>query len=442
METPLYTALTDYQKKKYASFHTPGHKNTISFLKYNLYDLDFTELPDTDSLFEAEGCILKAEQAAAKAFSTLLCVLSAGGCTMCIQGMLRLAAPSGGKLVCGRIIHRSAVNTMALLGIDPVWVMPEPNAGEGLAGRITPEGVRKALEKNPEAKGVYLTSPDYYGVICDIQGIACVCKEYGVPLLVDNAHGAHLGYLSENLHPIHLGASMAACSAHKTLPVLTGGAWLQINDSRYLEGVKEAMSLFGSTSPSYPVMASLDLCRAWLEEEGQKAFQTLERRVGAVKKLAAAKGLGIPEGLTDPARITLNTAKIGLTGQKAAQGFRECGVEPEYSDDGFVVLIPSPFNTEEEFLRVERAIEAMPVGAPLAIGRRIPPVSGQAVSPRKAVLSPSEEVPMNLAVGRIAARASCPCPPGVPVVMPGEVISEKAAEFLIRYGFSSAKVLK
>ena len=155
---------------------------------------------------------------------------------------------------------------------------------------------------------------------------------------------------------------MAACSAHKTLPVLTGGAWLQINDSRYLEGVKEAMSLFGSTSPSYPVMASLDLCRAWLEEEGQKAFQTLERRVGAVKKLAAAKGLGIPEGLTDPVRITLNTAKIGLTGQKAAQGFRECGVEPEYADDGFVVLIPSPFNTEEEFLRVERAIEAMPVG--------------------------------------------------------------------------------
>ena len=204
METPLYTALTDYQKKKYASFHTPGHKNTISFLKYNLYDLDFTELPDTDSLFEAEGCILKAEQTAAKAFSTLLCVLSAGGCTMCIQGMLRLAAPSGGKLVCGRIIHRSAVNTMALLGIDPVWIMPEPNAGEGLAGRITPEGVRRALEKNPEAKGVYLTSPDYYGVICDIQGIACVCKEYGVPLLVDNAHGAHLGYLSENLHPIHL----------------------------------------------------------------------------------------------------------------------------------------------------------------------------------------------------------------------------------------------
>ena len=141
------------------------------------------------------------------------------------------------------------------------------------------------------------------------------------------------------------------------------------------------MSLFGSTSPSYPVMASLDLCRAWLEEEGQKAFQTLERRVGAVKKLAAAKGLGIPEGLTDPVRITLNTAKIGLTGQKAAQGFRECGVEPEYADDGFVVLIPSPFNTEEEFLRSSGRLSPCPWGLLLPSGggfrrfrgRRFPP---------------------------------------------------------------------
>lgn len=442
METPLYTALVNYQKKKYASFHTPGHKNTKSLLKYNLYELDYTELPETDSLFEAERCILKAEQAAAKAFSTLLCVLSAGGCTMCIQGMLRLAAPTGGKLICGRVIHRSAVNTMALLGIDPVWVMPEPDAGEGLAGRITPEGVRKVLEKAPEAKGVYLTSPDYYGVICDIQGISSVCKEYKVPLLVDNAHGAHLGYLSENLHPIHLGASMAACSAHKTLPVLTGGAWLQINDSRYLDGVKEAMSLFGSTSPSYPVMASLDLCRAWLQEEGQAAFQKLEIRAAALKELAKAKGIGLPEGLTDPTRITLNTARIGLAGQQAAQWFREYGVEPEYADDGFVVLIPTPFNTEEDFRRVEQAIAAMPVSDPLAMDRRIPPIPEQVVSPREAVLSPSEKVPMERAVGRIAAQAACPCPPGVPVVMPGEVITEKAAEFLNRYGFSSAKVLK
>lgn len=442
METPLYSALLAHQKKNRSSFHTPGHKNAGKFFQTNFYELDYTELPDTDSLFEAESCILKAEAAAAKAFSSLLCVLSAGGCTMCIQAMFRLAAPNGGKMVCGRVIHRCAVNTMALLGIDPVWIMPEPNAGEGLAGRVTPDGVRRALEETPGAKGVYLTSPDYYGVISDIQGISGVCKEYGVPLLVDNAHGAHLGYLKENLHPIHLGASMAACSAHKTLPVLTGGAWLQINDSRYLDGVKEAMSLFVSTSPSYPVMASLDLCRAWLQEEGKEAFEKLEARVAPVKKLMGEKGMALPAGLADPVRITLNTASIGLEGRQAAQRLREYGVEPEYADDGFVVLIPTPFNTEEDFQRVERAIEAMPVARPLSIGRRIPPVPPRAVSPRQAVLSSSEEVPMAQAVGRIAAQAACPCPPGVPVVMPGEVMTEKAAEFLIRYGFFSAKVLK
>lgn len=442
METPLYDALLTYQKKQRSSFHTPGHKNTKSFFKTNLYELDYTELPDTDSLFEADGCILKAEQAAAKAFSTLLCVLSAGGCTICIQAMLRLAAPNGGKIVCGRVIHRCAVNTMALIGIDPVWVMPEPNGGEGLAGRITPAAVGQALDRNPDAKGVYLTSPDYYGVISDIQGISSVCKEYKVPLLVDNAHGAHLGYLSENLHPIHLGASMAACSAHKTLPVLTGGAWLQINDSRYVDGVKEAMSLFGSTSPSYPVMASLDLCRSWLQEEGKEAFQKLEVRVAKIKKAIQDKGMALPEGLTDPTRITLNTASIGLSGQQAALRFQKSGVEPEYADDGFVVLIPTPFNSEEDFQRVERAVQSLPVSKPLSMERRIPPIPARAVSPRQAIFSPSQQVPMAQAVGRIAAQAACPCPPGVPVVMPGEIITEKAAEFLIRYGFSSAKVLK
>ena len=198
----------------------------------------------------------------------------------------------------------------------------------------------------------------------EIAALSQVCHRFGTLLAVDNAHGAYLRFLSPSLHPLDLGADLCCDSAHKTLPVLTGGAYLHIAKTApasLAENGKTALALFGSTSPSYPVMASLDLCRAWLEEEGQKAFQTLERRVGAVKKLAAAKGLGIPEGLTDPVRITLNTAKIGLTGQKAAQGFRECGVEPEYADDGFVVLIPSPFNTEEEFLRVERAIESMPV---------------------------------------------------------------------------------
>ena len=441
METPLYTALTDYQKKKYASFHTPGHKNTISFLKYNLYDLDFTELPDTDSLFEAEGCILKAEQAAAKAFSTLLCVLSAGGCTMCIQGMLRLAAPSGGKLVCGRIIHRSAVNTMALLGIDPVWVMPEPNAGEGLAGRITPEGVRRALEKNPEAKGVYLTSPDYYGVICDIQGIACVCKEYEVPLLVDNAHGAHLGYLSENLHPIHLGASMAACSAHKTLPVLTGGAYLHISraaPASLRESAKTAMAMFGSTSPSYLTLASLDLCNRYLADGYQNRLREMCGHLEEARKALTAAGWQIEP--SDPLRLTVR-APAGMTGGQLANRLRENGVECEYADPDFLVLMLTPENSAadiERFLHAFGTNDAIYVPQPplpLARGERV-------CSVREALFAPRETIPATQSLGRVCGAPTVGCPPAIPIAVSGERIGPEALELFRRYGVEQVEVLR
>ena len=373
--------------------------------------------------------------------------------------MLRLAAPSGGKLVCGRIIHRSAVNTMALLGIDPVWIMPEPNAGEGLAGRITPEGVRRALEKNPEAKGVYLTSPDYYGVICDIQGIACVCKKYGVPLLVDNAHGAHLGYLSENLHPIHLGASMAACSAHKTLPVLTGGAWLQINDSRYLEGVKEAMSLFGSTSPSYLILQSLDACNRLLSTDYPARLQECCDRLAALRArlnaLAAAQGTALPLALDGPARepmkLTLDAAALGLTGQALADHLRQNGMECEYADPRYLVLMFTPENPAEDMARLEAALaelcaRGIPPAEPPAEHREAFCALARQAEPRltvrQAVFAPQETIPAGSALGRVCALPTVSCPPAIPIVVSGEVIGPAALELFAAYGVETVSVVK
>ena len=442
-DTPLYNALVSHARKGRASFHTPGHKSADVFPK-DFYKLDFTELPDTDSLFEAEGAILQAEQEAARLFNVKQTVFSAGGCTMCIQAMLRMCAPNGGTIISGRTIHRSAVNTMALLGITPVWVMPRPDAGDGLPGRIQAQDVARALRLHPDAKAVYLTSPDYYGVIADVKAIAQVCAPYGVPILVDNAHGAHLKYVGGGLHPIDAGAAMTACSAHKTLPVLTGGAWLNCADDRYADrtALKEAMALFGSTSPSYPVMASLDLCRAWLAEQGSTAFSRLEERVARVKRLAAEQGIAQPLGVCDPVRISLYTAGVGMTGTAAAEYFRQRGIEPEYADGGYVVLIATPMNGEPDFVRLEQAICAMPKQKPLPRQAAVIPLPVLSVPPREAVLSPSETVELAKSVGRIAAQAACPCPPGVPVVMPGEVITQNAAEFLTGYGILAIKVLK
>lgn len=443
MSTPLYDALRRHQIKGMASFHTPGHKSAPDVLPVDLYSLDYTELPDTDSLFEAQGPILEAERRAARLFGVKRTIFSAGGgCTMCIQAMLRQAMPQGGKVVMGRVVHRCAVNTMALLGLTPVWVMPRQDAGEGLPGRVNPQDVEAALTANPDAGAVYLTSPDYYGVLSDIQGIARVCERRQVPLLVDNAHGAHLWYVGGGLHPIQKGAAMTACSAHKTLPVLTGGAWLNINQKRYVPGVKEAMALFGSTSPSYPAMVSMDLCLDWLEKEGPAAFAQLERRVAGVKALAASLGIRQPEGEVDPVRISLNMASVGMSGQEGADYLRQKGIEPEMADGGYVVLIATPMNGEEDFLRLEQALRALPQKAPVRIPPVLLPPPVGAVCPREAVLAPGTRVSVARSVGCVAAEAACPCPPGVPVVMPGEIITQRAADFLSSYGIFDIKVIK
>jgi len=427
MHTPLYTALLRHKEQDRASFHTPGHKNNPSALPSDLLSLDFTELPDTDSLFEAGGPILEAEQLTAKLFGAERSCISAGGCTLCIQAMLRLAVPNGGTVICSRVVHRSAVNTMALLDLQPVWAMPKD--------LVTVIGL------HPEAKAVYVTSPNYYGEILDIPAIAQACRQYDIPLLVDNAHGAHLMFTEPKLHPLALGASMTACSAHKTLNVLTGGAWLNIADKRFVEGAKDAMALFGSTSPNYAVMASLDLCRAWLETH-KNAYAELQKQVTALKEIAAGCGIAMPTGLTDPTRLTLNTGSIGMSGTAAAEIFRGAGVEPEYADGTHLVLIATPFNTEADFTRLSDAITMLPVRTPLPEGEPLPPLPPVKTSLRTAMFAPWETVSLEVAEGRISGAAACPCPPGVPIVMPGEEITKEAIDFLHRYGFFSAKVLK
>ncbi|ARP49444.1 MULTISPECIES: amino acid decarboxylase [Caproicibacterium] len=424
-ETPLYTALRHHHALHRAPFHTPGHKCAAGALPPDLLQLDYTELPDTDSLFEASGPILQAEQAAAALFGARRTLFSAGGCSLCIQTMLRLSCPQGGTVLCARNAHRTAVNAMALLGLTPLWVMPK--------------NILNILNKNTDRiDACYVTNPDYYGRLLDISALAAACRRRNIPLLVDNAHGTQLAFTQPDLHPLHQGASMTADSAHKTLNVLTGGAWLQIGEERYVPNAKGAMQLFASTSPSYPIMASLDLARAFLQEHPD-AFVPVQRRVQQLSQQAASRGiLNVSD---DPTRLSLKTAEIGLTGTRAAEIFRQNGVEPEMADGAYVVLIATPWNIREDFARAARAIAALPVGEPLSCGPELPALPPVRMPLRKAVFSASHEVPLQRAAGCIAAEAACPCPPGIPVVMPGEEITPQAVQFLGRYGFLSLRVL-
>ena len=258
---PLSRAVAEYLEGDFSRFHTPGHKGKDRFAPHfgwgEVWCWDVTECAGLDSLFEASGPIRETEQLYSRLYGTADSLISAGGSTLCIQAMLALALQPGDSLLAVRGVHSSAVHAMALLDLHPQWVLPSIDQATGLAGAVCPEEVERAFTCNPRLKAVYLTSPNYFGSISDIATLSKVCHSFGVPLLVDNAHGAHLAFLPQSLHPIGLGADLCCDSLHKTLPVLTGGAMLHVGNKAYASQARRKMALFGSTSPSYPVMLSI-----------------------------------------------------------------------------------------------------------------------------------------------------------------------------------------
>ena len=429
-ELSIYKGLLSHREKGLSSFHTPGHKCS-DILPQELFRLDFTELPDTDSLYEADGIIRNTEKRLERLFGTKRTLISSGGCTLAIQTMLTLAARHGKKILFARNIHRSAVNTCVLTGLEPVWIIPQSDSAF-FTGRITAEDADRAFSENTDAAALYVTSPDYYGEISDIKGLAEVCHKYGKFLLVDNAHGSHLAFGSENLHPIALGADMSACSLHKTLPVLTGGAVLNIADEKCAEYAKQTMALFGSTSPSYVVMASIDICCDYLESRSNE-YSMLEERVEKIKSLAAERGLVMPSELCDPLRVCINTSCAGISSDGQTEYFHSFNIEPEFCDGDNAVFICTPFNSEKDFERLESAVGSLCGNSRNRMPEKIF-LPERVMMPGEAVFSKTKRVAVRNSYGLVSAESACPCPPGVPVVMPGERIDENVIESLCRYG--------
>lgn len=442
LEGTIYQKLCEHRRLDYSSFHTPGHK-CAGFFPEDLLELDLTELPDTDSLFECSGIIHEAERKLAALFNTEASFISAGGCTLAIQAMLRIASTRGSRMIIGRNAHRSAVNACALLGIEPVWVMPESEDG-CFTGVVSPEAVERAFGSGG-ISACYLTSPDYYGELSDIRSIADICHRNGALLLVDNAHGSHLAFVKDRLHPTALGADMSACSLHKTLPVLTGGALLNVADPALAAECKQAMALFGSTSPSYPIMASIDLCRSYLENGGIDDYRKLESRVTQIKRTAKAAGLLMPSGECDPLRLCINTSGAGISGDGQIGYFHGFNVEPEFCDGKNAVFIITPFNTEKDLQRLESAVSALHVPVDFVQERGVftsPGLPERVMLPREALLARNELVPAELALGRISADSPCICPPGIPIIMPGELIDENVIAALRAAGITDVRAVK
>lgn len=444
MTTPLADFLRAYAASGTARLHMPGHKGRGP-LGCEAWDL--TEISGADSLYEAAGVIARSEENAAALFGSAATFYSTEGSTQCVKAMLFLALqnrPAGTPpvVLAARNVHKSFVHAAALLDFEPLWLWPEEGTSSLCACPVAAEGLDRALSAlDAPPAAVYITSPDYLGNMADIPALAEVCRRYKTPLLADNAHGAYLRFLSPSRHPLDLGADLACDSAHKTLPVLTGGAYLHISKTApaaFRENARAALALFGSTSPSYLTLASLDLCSRYLSENYPARLAEAVRRLEALGKTISANGWQVEP--SDPLRLTLR-APSGLTGLDLADRLRRGGAECEYADRDFLVLMTTPENGPEDLARVSaalgenRAPAAPAVSLPLAKGERV-------LSIREALFAPQESVPAEESLGRVCGAPTVGCPPAVPIAVSGERIGPEALALFRYYGVKRVDVLK
>lgn len=441
MKTPIVSFLKSYQEKSPVRMHMPGHKGA-GILGFE--GMDLTEIYGADELFAAEGIIKESEQNASSLFGCPT-YYSTQGSTLCIQTMCTILcqdAKSKGKkpkILAGRNAHRSFIHAAALLDFEIEWLYGN---SDYLSCKIHAEDLEKAIiESHPTA--VYLTNPDYLGNLLDIKSLASVCKKHNVLLAIDNAHGAYLRFLEPSLHPIDLGADLCCDSAHKTLPVLTGGAYLHLSESLnqvWKNDVKHFMEYFSSTSPSYLIMASLDATNEVLNTTFRNSLSECVRSVASLKNTLVQHGYTILSG--EPMKITISTKEFGYTGNEIANLLMECDIYPEFYDSDYIVLMPSPYNTKDDLKRLETCLCGIE-RKPILINK--PPKleqSKKAMNVRQALFSSSITLDVSKSLGQVCSSVTVSCPPAILPVIPGEVISESSIEVMRYYGIETVRVVK
>lgn len=441
MKTPIVNFLKSYQEKSPVRMHMPGHKGA-GILGFE--GMDLTEIYGADELFAAEGIIKESEQNASNLFGCPT-YYSTQGSTLCIQTMCTILcqdAKSKGKkpkILAGRNAHRSFIHAAALLDFEIAWLYGN---SDYLSCKIHAEDLEKAIiESHPTA--VYLTNPDYLGNLLDIKSLASVCKKHNVLLAIDNAHGAYLRFLEPSLHPIDLGADLCCDSAHKTLPVLTGGAYLHLSDSLnqvWKNDVKHFMEYFSSTSPSYLIMASLDATNEVLDTTFRNSLSECIQRVDGLKNTLVQYGYTILSG--EPMKITISTKEFGYTGNEIANLLMECDIYPEFYDSDYIVLMPSPYNTKDDLKRLETCLCGIE-RKPILVNK--PPKleqSKKAMNVRQALFSSSITLDVSKSLGQVCSSVTVSCPPAILPVIPGEVISESSIEVMKYYGIETVRVVK
>ena len=447
MNTPICDFVKKYTDSEITRVHMPGHKgkDILGFEKY-----DITEVDGADALYHADSIIKESEENASSLFGSGKTLYSTEGSSQCIRAMMHLAKQyatckgmtGNGYVLATKNAHSSFISSAVLSDFDTKWLFADSESY--LSGKVTPQKVENCLscvDNLPFA--VYITSPDYLGNVCDIKGISSVCKKYDIPLIVDNAHGAYLKFLETSEHPIDLGATMCCDSAHKTLPVLTGGAYLHISKdapSFFKGNAKNALMLFGSSSPSYLTLCSLDNANKYINDGFKENLAYFTSEVEELKAALTQNGYALIGD--EKLKITIDTKEYGYLGSEIYKILYSQGIVCEFYDPDFIVMMLTPENTKKELGVVKNALLKIPRKNAIS---DTPPsilICESAFSPREAHFKAKETISIENALGRILADPNVSCPPCVSVISLGERFNQSTIDLCKYYGITKCCVVK
>ncbi len=456
-QTPLLDALITNAKRPHAPFYTPGHKQGKGILPKlaetfgkAVFSADLTELTELDCLFTPHGVIQQAQQLAAEAFGASQTWFLVNGSTCGIEAAILATCGDRDKIILPRNVHSSVISGLILSGAIPIFINPEYDPILDIAHSITVQSLAKALQQHPDTKAVMMVYPTYYGVCGEIREIAKLTHEYNIPLLVDEAHGAHFAFHPElPISALNAGADLTVQSTHKTLGAMTQASMLHVQGERInIDRINKALQLLQSTSPSYLLLASLDAARQQIALHGKKLLtETLQLADRARNKISQIPGLSVFEYFNlDKTRLSVTVSELGITGFQAEDILEELNVIPEFASLQHLTFIISLGNTAADIEQLVKALTTLAKEYSKNLTPFPSPCQGEGCltardevifqaeiterSPRQAFFAPTETISIEQTINRTCAEIVCPYPPGIPVLMPGEIITTTALEYL------------
>ena len=451
----MWDALCAYRAQGIIPFHVPGHKQgrgnpeLTEKLGPTALGIDLTCMEGLDNILNPLDVIKEAQDLAADAFRAEHAYFLVNGTTSGIQAMIMAVCAPGEKLIVPRNAHRSVISGLILSGVQPVYLQPEVDQRFGITHGITPQDVERALREHPDARGVFVINPTYYGVASDLAGIVEVAHARNVPVLVDEAHGAHLCFHPE-LPPsaMEAGADLSAASTHKLAGSLTQSSLLLhqgnlVNPQR----VKGVLNLTQTTSPSYILLTSLDFARKQMALAGTRLLAGVLRKARWVRKqLSRLPGIELLEEehiegrpgcrYLDPTKITMNVQQLGLSGQEVESILRhKYRIQVELSDLYNIILLLSIGDSWEMVQHlvasIQDLVQSLGKGGSISkFSRALPPLPAALVSPRDAFYGETKTVTLDAAEGEISAEMIMAYPPGIPLICPGERFTREIIDYV------------